>query len=190
MSNRVFNPSKLFGRRTVRGLVLTFLLTLVSTGTALAGPWQLGFAVGSGDLGSSEGPDLDLRGEFRVAKYLTDRFALEAQGLSASAVLDASLAAWMLNGVYDLRPDEKVVPYVMAGVGHARFTDVQFLSNQPSISEGGLAYQVGLGTHVYFGSARRLAWRLELSSLWEDTDLFDRDRHTSLVTGLTWTIGR
>ncbi len=190
MFNRVSTPSNTLGRRTLRGLILALLLTLVSTGTAFAGPWQLGFAVGSGDLGSSEGPDLDLRGEFRVAKYLTDRFALEAQAMSASAIFDASLAAWMLNGVYDLRPGEKVVPYVMAGAGHARFTDVQFLGNQPSVSEGGLAYQVGLGTHVYFGSARRLAWRLELSSLWEDTELFDRDRHTSLVTGLTWTIGR
>ena len=175
------------------------LALLIFLGSGLVNPtaaqmtdrrWEFGFALGSANLdSSSEDFDLDLRVDLRGGYIFSDRFELEAQLMSASAVLDASLNALMANAIFSFRPDERVVPYVLVGIGHSEIDDITLFGTEPDVSEGSAAFQIGVGSRFFVGAKRRMAVRLELSSLSIDTDLFESDRHTSLTAGLTWASG-
>ncbi len=152
--------------------------------------WEWGFSVGSANVdSSSEDFDLDLRVDFRGGYLFTDQFELEAQLIQADAVLDAQIRALMLNAVFNFRPDQSIVPYVLVGAGYSELDDINLFGSAPDLEEESGAYQVGVGSRFFLGQQRRMALRLELSSLWIDTDLFDGDRHTSLTAGLSWTVG-
>ena len=154
------------------------------------GQWEWGFSVGSANLDSSgEDFDLDIRIDFRGGYLFSDRFELEAQLMRADAPLDAQLSALMVNAVFNLQPDQTIVPYILVGGGYSRLEDVNLLGTAPDVNEDSAAFQVGFGSRFFVGAKRRMAFRLELSSLWLETDLFDGDRHTSLTAGLSWAVG-
>ena len=171
-------------------LFLVPVLSVPASAHMSEGQWQWGFSVGSANLDSSgEDFDLDVRIDFRGGYLFSDRFELEAQLMRAEAPLDAQLSALMVNAVFNLQPGQAIVPYVLVGGGYSRLEDVSLLGNTPDVDEDSAAYQIGFGSRFFVGAKRRMAFRLELSSLWLDTDLFDGDRHTSLTAGLSWTVG-
>lgn len=153
--------------------------------------WEVGFAVGSGNVDSSgEGFDLDFRADFRVGYIFSDHFELEVQVVRATAApFDGQLSTVMLNGVFSFQPNQTIVPYVLVGGGYSELDDVSFLGTGLDVKEEAGDYQVGVGCRFFVGEGRRMAVRLELSSLWVDTDLFASNRHTSLTAGLSWALG-
>jgi opacity protein-like surface antigen len=179
-----------------RFVVTTLLTCAVTVAVALpaqaqvsAGQWEVGFDVGSANLTSNDDDfDLDLRTDVRGGYFFTDAFELEAQVMRADAVLDATLSTAMIDGVFNFRTDKAIVPYALVGVGFSNVEDVNLFGSDTS--EDGTAFQLAVGSRFFVGEAKRLAVRVELSSLWVDTDLFDRDRYTSLTGGLTWVLGR
>ena len=178
------------------GSIALFLFLVAGRSTPAAAQmtdrqWEWGFSIGSANLGSSnEDFDLDVRFDLRGGYIFSDHFELEAQLTQASAPLDAHLSALMLNAVYSFRPDQTIVPYLLVGGGYSKLDDISLFGTAPDVDEESAAYQAGIGSRFFVGAKRRMAVRLELSSLWLDTDLFDSDRHTSLTAGLSWTVGK
>lgn len=166
---------------------LALALTLAGSADADDSLWDIGFGFGSAGVGNDS--DLELRAEFRTAYRFTDHFGLEGEIVRARAVLDSSLDAFLVNGVFELRPGRAVEPYVLGGLGAARLEDYELFSST-STSNDGAAFQVAVGTRVFFGQAKRVGARMELSSLWEATDVFGTGQHTSLTAGMTWRLGR
>ena len=158
------------------------------TGLGRGGRWEAGLDLGSAGLSSSPA-DLETRVSLRLGYHVSRRFGVEGQLIGAAAVLDATLRAWMINGVFELRPDQAIAPYLLAGVGYAELEDVA-LFNGPTIGRDGAAVQAGVGSRFFFGDARRIGLRAELTSLWENTDVFSRGRYTSLSLGIAWRFGR
>lgn len=151
--------------------------------------WEVGFGVGSSGLSSNDDLDLDFRTEGRGGYFFSDLFELELQLSQADAILDASLDSYMLNGVFNFRTDQRVVPYVLVGAGYTEIDDFSFLGVGPDLSDSASAFQVGVGSRFFLGSAGRMAIRAELSNQWADSDLFDDDQFTSLTVGLSWALG-
>ncbi len=172
--------------------MLIFLFPALPASAQIADrQWEWGFSVGSANVSNSgEDFDLDFRIDFRGGYIFSDHFELEAQLIQASAPLDAALGALMINGVFNLRPDQKAVPYFLVGGGYSKIDDINFLGTAPGIEDESAAYQLGFGSRFFVGEKRKMAVRLELSSLWIDTDTFDGDQHTSLTAGLSWMIGQ
>lgn len=171
--------------------LLIFLVPAVPASAQIADhQWEWGFSVGSANIDSSgEDFDLDFRVDFRGGYIFSDHFQLEAQLIQANAPLDASLGALMINGVFNLRSDQTVVPYFLVGGGYSKTDDINFLGSAPGVEDESAAFQLGFGSRFFVGAKRQMAVRLELSSLWLDTDAFDGDQHTSLTAGLSWVIG-
>ena len=126
----------------------------------------------------------------RGGYYFNPRFALEGQLTRAVGIFDSTLDTLMVNAVFELRPGQAFAPYLLVGAGAARLEDYQFLSSDPSVSSDGAAFQAAVGGRYYFGEDRRMGVQVELSRLEENTDVFDREGHTSLTAGMTWKLGR
>lgn len=174
-------------------LVALFLLCAAAPASAQLADrrWELGFAVGSANIeSSSEEFDLDFRSELRGALTVSRHLQLEAQLMRADALLDASLNAALGNVVINFRPQQRVSPYALAGLGYSELEDIDFLGLGPDRDEDGLAYQAAVGSRFFVGDEGRMAIRLELSSLWLNDIPFSQDRFTSLTAGLTWSFGR
>ena len=176
-------------RRGLVLLVLAAVLTLPASAQMTDRQWELGFAVGTADItGDDEDFNLDLRGDFRTGYLFSDNFQLELQLIQADATLEAQLRAAMLNGVFNFRPESSVVPYFLVGAGAVNVDDISFFfASRPD--ESAEAFQVGFGSRFFVGDEKRMAVRLELSSLWVDLDTFQNDHHTSLTAGLSWMLG-
>ena len=176
-------------------LVLSMLVLLCSPAPAFAQMtdhrWEWGFALGTANLDSSnEDFDLDFRIDFRGGYLFSDTFQLEVQMIHADAALDAKLSALMLNAVFNFRPEAKVVPYLLLGGGYSELENVSLFGTAPALSERSGALQMGFGSRLFLGAKQRMAIRVELSSLWINTAVFESDRHTSLTLGLSWGLGR
>ncbi|MES1245172.1 MAG: outer membrane beta-barrel protein [Acidobacteriota bacterium] len=174
-------------------LTLTLIFGSLALGAApsqaqQAGNWELGFGLGATRFDSNldEDNETEVRQEIRGGYFLTDRFELEAQLSRADAVLGATFDAAMLNAVFNFGSSGA---YILAGAGAARLEDVPFsFEEKEGIEEQGLAVQAGIGTRLFFGSARRVAVRLEASVLSEEL-LEERGEHLSATAGLVWRIG-
>lgn len=156
-----------------------------------AGDFELGFGVGGTRFDDSfGGEDADYRTELRGGYFLNDVVELELQAARSVGVLDLSLDTALLNAVFNLRPAGSgiVVPYVLVGAGGARIENLSIFSEEDE-EETGLAYQAAIGSRFFFGQDARMAFRVELSTTFEDT-LDETNRHTSLTGGLLWRIGR
>ena len=58
----------------------------------------------------------------------------------------------------------------------------------PDVDDSGVAYQIGGGSRFFFGDKKRVAVRVELSVIDEDT--FDMtSTHVGLTGGFTWRLG-
>jgi opacity protein-like surface antigen len=155
---------------------------------------EIGFGVGQSDVGSdSTGVDsaqfLGVRGGY----HLTNQWQVEGMLSSASengdvsgTDVDTTMRVIMVNGVMNFHPRKKeLVPYVMAGIGRA---DVEVDSGGTTGSDNSIAYQVGGGTRIYFGKAKRTAFRADLSLL-KETTFDDSSTITTVTAGVTWKLG-
>ena len=162
--------------------------------TSGSGGGEIGFGFGQSDVSSdSTGIDsaqfLGVRGGYNLNK----QFEVEGQLSSASengdisgTSVDTTMRVLMVNGVYNFYPAKKeVVPYVMAGVGRA---DAEVSASGSSVSDNSVAYQVGGGTRIFFGKAKRAAFRMDLSLL-HDTTFNDSTTSKTLTAGLTFKLG-
>jgi len=155
---------------------------------------EIGFGIGQANVGSdSAGIDtaqfLGVRGGYHINKQwqIEGQYASSSEGGSISGTsVDTTMRVLMVNGVMNFHPRKKdLVPYVMAGIGKA---DVEVDSGAVSVSDNSLAYQIGGGTRIYFGKAKRMAFRGDLSLL-RDTTFNDSSTSTTVTAGLTWNLG-
>jgi hypothetical protein len=104
----------------------------------------------------------------------------------AGTDVDTTMRVIMVNGVMNFHPRKKELePYVMAGIGRA---DVEVDAGGTTGSDNSIAYQVGGGTRIYFGKAKRTACRADLSLLKENT-FVDSSTITTVTAGVTWKLG-
>ena len=97
----------------------------------------------------------------------------------------------MVNVVYGLNEGRRTQPYVLGGIGSARFQRTLgpfFGGPRVRIDEDGFAYQAGIGSRFAFTRSGRFGGRLELSVLQEDS-LGDAT-HVIGSAGLIFTVGR
>ncbi len=147
--------------------------------------FDLGFTNFDSDVTNEDGTNLGLRGGY----HFTRLFELEGQvaGYAAEeAGVDIGLGVFLVNAVFSFHPRGTIVPYVLAGVGQATLEfDIPGLG---TVDDDGRAFQVAAGARLFFGARKKVAVRIELSSLQERT--FDESsRHGSLNVGFTWRIG-
>ena len=175
-----------------RALVFTLtILFLLAAGAAQA-QWTVGFNVGSAEVSGSDS-NLEFRSDARGGYSFHTKFGVEAEVLHARGVLNDDLDAVLVNGIFELGRERAFSPYVLLGIGAARVSDqglfdIDFHGDRYDSKEGA-AFQAAVGARYYFGRARTVGLRLELSTLVENTDVFDDDQHTSLSAGMTWRFG-
>ena len=179
-------------------LLSCFFATLVSPVAAGIGQGngEIGFGFGFMDFDSNINAETGGRFEIRGGYHFTNLFQLEGQVLSANVTdfeapgysfQNTSMAAFLVNGVFNFGNSKVTVPYVLGGVGRVGVLDVATDSGV-GFDEDGPAFQVAGGVRLFFGKSKRAAVRLELSVLHENT--FDESsNHTSLTVGFTWRLG-
>jgi len=89
--------------------------------------------------------------------------------------------------VFNFHPSNKsIVPYVLGGIGAATLTFD--LDPGPKTDDSGVAYQVAGGSRFFFGMKKRVAVRVEVSVIRENT--FDTNsQHIGVTGGFTWRLG-
>jgi opacity protein-like surface antigen len=164
-----------------------------SSSTANTG--EIGFEVAQADVNNSDatGSDsaqfLGVRGGY----HLTDQFQVEGQIASSSengdvagTSVDSTMRLYMVNGVMNFHPRNKeFMPYVMAGIGRA---DVSVDASGLSVSDNGVAYQIGGGTRIFFGKSKTMAFRADLALLKENS-FSESTTFTTVSAGITWKLG-
>jgi len=178
-------------------VILGLLLMLLCTIPAAAGPpgrGELGLDFGVTGIDSDLGGRSGLRLSFRGGYHFNRRFELEGRIGNAthsqtgswvrSWDVDTYLVTALVSGVLSFPSKaDRFVPYLQAGIGRA-FLDLGLFRPDDS----GDAYEVAAGGRVYFGEARRNAFRFEVSRL--VADLFGVDgEFDSLAFGFCWRVG-
>jgi opacity protein-like surface antigen len=154
---------------------------------------ELGFDFGYAHFDSDVSDKGAARFNFRGGYCFTKLFELEGEGVGIVSQdtgfpdVTTALSVDFVNAVFNFHPSNKaVVPYVLVGVGHAT---LEFdLDPGPDVDDSGVAYQLAGGSRFFFGDKKRVAVRVELSLIDEDT--FDEtSTHVSLTGGFTWRLG-
>ena len=101
--------------------------------------------------------------------------------------VDATLLTLHLNGIFNFHVDDEVVPYALLGVGVAKVEFENLFGFDVDDNSG--SAQVGGGSRFFLGRQKKVAARVELSFLREDTFDFDEAVHVNLVGGFTWRLG-
>ncbi len=152
------------------------------------GDGEIGFDYGTTDYDSNTGLDssdsLSLRGGY----FMTRMFEIEGQFINSDESTfggNVDMDFLMVNGVFNFRPREEIIPYFRVGLGRA---NVEVSGPGFNVDDSSLAYQFGGGTRFFFGKSKRAAIRLDLSFVNEDT--FDQSStHTTFAGGFTWRLG-
>ena len=160
-------------------------LALISPPAAAEG-WEVGFGIGGVDIDDNLQGDSDYIADVRFGYFLTDRFEVEGQALRAPNVFDVRLTAFLVNAVYNFRPDRATIPYLLVGIGTIDVKGGPLY--QGSTSDDGFAYQLGVGSRFLVGSGKRFALRLEVSALGEET-FGESSVHPRFSGGMTWRFG-
>lgn len=170
--------------RTRRALWLALVLGLaLLPATASAGDFELGFGFANVEFDDNIGGDSDFGFDLRAGYFLTERFELELEYMSATAIFDADLTTVTLNAVFNFKTGGSFVPYVLVGAGQAHLGRGSLFGS--SFGDDGTAYKAGVGARLYFGRSKHASFRLELAALGEDT--FDESsNHGILFAGLGW----
>ncbi|SRR6266571_1699270 len=181
-----------------RALSITLCLAL-----AFATPALAGLDAKNGEIGFDFGythfdPDVSDRGAFRLnlvrGGYCFNKlFELEGEGVGIASedtgAVDVmtTLGIDFVNGVFNFHPSNKgIVPYILVGIGAATLTFD--LDPGPKVDDNGVAYQIAGGSRFFFGMKKRVAVRVELSVINENT--FDEtSTHYSVTGGFTWRLG-
>ncbi len=185
--------------RRIAGLALVTIAMPATAALAAepAGYGELGFDVGFADLDSRLANESGGRAAFRGGYQFTPVFGFEGQlfALYADGIENAydpgadevTLGVGMMNFVLSVPTRSNVVPYVLVGAGRARAEyDAGWFEN--GVDDSGLAWQAAAGAKLYFRPARRMALRVEVSRLREDT-FEDWKTHYGFTAGLTWRLG-
>ncbi len=173
-------------------VVLLFGYAAAAGAQFTTGSWEIGFGSGGVELDGKIKDDSDVRFEFRGGYFLTDHFEVEGQIGHSGTGLSPTVDTVFVNGVYNFRTAKAVVPYVLAGLGHARVEDTRLFFGPVRIggeSDESFAYQAGIGSRFFFGDQRRVAARLELASFVEET-FGESSEHLTLTGGVSWKLGR
>ena len=181
------------------GLALALLALALSAAPPVAagmgkGNGEIGFDFGVTDLDTDYHHDDAAGVTIRGGHFLTDAVEIEGQlGAYASTDLvwsDVTLRTLMVDAVFNFRPNTSVMPYVLvgAGVANVEYDDWFDLLPGPSVDDDSAAFQAGGGSRFFFGKAKKVAVRLDLTFLKEET--FDRSStHARFTVGFTWRLG-
>jgi opacity protein-like surface antigen len=157
------------------------------------GDAELGVGYGSTDVDSDVGVDSMDHFTIRGGRLLNRMFELEGQFASASddqtvlgIGIDTKMNLYMVNGIWNFRPDHDVTPYFLVGMGLA---NVEVEVAGLSVDDSGVAYQVGGGSRFFFGESKRAAFRLDVALVSEES-FDDSSTHTNITGGFTWKLGR
>ncbi len=173
---------------------LLALLSLTATPPVAAqekGHFEIGLGLAALELDSKLGGDTGLGSEGRVGYFVTDRFQLEIQHTSASAILDGSFQVTTLNGLYYFGSNQRSFsPYGLLGVGRAevRLDDVIGFGVAGDATDDTLAFRAALGARVALGTSDRTSLRLEATALKEEA-FGDDATHIGLSSTFFWHLG-
>lgn len=169
-------------------VILSFAWAVPST--ADIGDTDAEVGVDVGLIDSDFSGDTEFRFGLRGGYFFTERFELEAQAWRAETEIpsfDVSLTAYLLNAVFNFHPRERIVPYVLVGAGRAE-SSADRIGPGRDLDFDSFAYQVAAGSRFFFSSGGRMAVRIELSMLFEETLDATRE-HLGLTAGLSWRLG-
>lgn len=180
-----------------RLLPVALCLALVGATPALAGldaeNGELGFDIGYAHFDSNVTDKGGARFNFRGGYCFTKHFQLEGQGVGMASEdtgfvdVTTSLGVDFVNAVFNFHPSNKqVVLYVLVGIGYATLTIDP--DPGPKVDDSGVAYQLAGGSRFFFGDKKRVAVRVEVSVIDEDTR-DETSTHVSLTGGFTWRLG-
>ena len=157
--------------------------------------FDFGYADFDNDLAGKNGARVTLRGGY----HFTDWFQIEGESVamgttetSAGIEIDTTIAAFLVNGVFDFHPGRgSVAPYVLGGLGLA--TVRVRLTPGERLEDTGGASQLAGGGRFFFGARKQVALRLEAGLMWHKTsDPIAPGRtfvEKNLTAGFTWRIG-
>lgn len=186
-------------RAALAGAALTLLTLAVGTTLPAAagmgkGNGEIGFDFGVTDLDADYHDDGAAGLTFRGGYFLTDVVEIEGQiGAYTSTDWvwsDVTLRTFMVDAVFNFRPNTSVMPYVLVGGGVANVEYDDWFDLLPglAVDDSSTAFQVGGGSRFFFGKAKKVAVRVELVFLSEKT--FDRSATpVRLTAGFTWRLG-
>ena len=152
------------------------------------GNGEIGFDYGNTNYDSNTGLDssdsLSLRGGY----FMTRMFEIEGQFINSDESTfggNVDMDFLMVNGVFNFRPREEIIPYFRVGLGRA---NVEVSAPGFNVDDSSVAYQFGGGSRFFFGKTKRAAFRVDLSFVTEDT--FDQSStHTTFAGGFSWRLG-
>jgi len=169
---------------TACGLLLALPTATAGIG---AGNWEVGFGLGPTEFDSEVTDDsgfyLDVRGGY----FFSDLFQLEGQVSDAGTdeeFVDISITSLFANAVFNFRPGKEIRPYVLVGVGSTTLEVEAF----GTVDDEAASYQAAVGSRFFVGARKKMAVRVELNAITEDT-FNERSTHFNLTAGLTWRIG-
>lgn len=190
MKSRTSIAQVLRRRTLVFGIASIVVFSLCSTAEAAKGTAEVGVDVGVTDLTDNGGNDSGTRFGLRGGYNFTPRWGLEGQAGRTSADeagADAKLSTLFVNGVFNFRPESRIEPYVLTGVGVAKLKLAA--PGLGRVDDSGEAFQVGAGSRFFVDDQRTLSLRVEVSRLRERT--FDQNTdYNNVTTGVTWKPGR
>lgn len=180
-----------------------WIIPAVALLLALSNPALASFDKGSGEVGvgfgmtefdsntfDETGTGFGVRGGYNISKL----FEVEGSLTRTSADdddpvfgnLELTATTVFVNGVFNFHPRPHIVPYALVGLGT---TDVEVEDSSSSVDDSSTAFQFGGGSRFFFGKEKRVAARVEVAWISEDT--FDQgSTHTTFVGGLTWKLGK
>src|SRR5438445_680954 len=161
-------------RLVILGAILVLAASAPATAGVGSGNGELGFDLGWTDFDSSVTNATGGRAVFRGGYHITDLFELEGHiGCSAATDtslgfdVDIALCTSLVDAVFNFRNRSgNIVPYVLGGIGSARSEEKAL---GLSVTSDASAYQFAAGIRFFVGSNKKMAWRVEASSLTETT---------------------
>ena len=181
------------------GIALALLALVLSMALPAAagmgkGDGEIGFDFGVTDLDTDYSQDEAAGLTFRGGVFITDLVEIEGQlaAYTASNLYSShvTLKTLMVDAVFNFRPNTSVMPYVLVGTGIANVDYDRWWDDLPShvIDDSSIAFQAGGGSRFFFGKAKKVAVRVDLTVLNEKT--FERSATPARFTvGFTWRLG-
>jgi len=157
------------------------------------GDWEIAVDFGLTDWDSNVSQDdSGSRYGVRVGRFITDHFELELQYIeqeAGEAGVAIESSSFFVNGSWNFYPNDHLGLYTLLGLGSTD-VDVEFSDRGRLFraSDDGFAFQAGIGFRFFFGDEDRGNFRLELTSLTEDS-FSNTSSHLSLTAGLGWRLG-
>ncbi len=157
------------------------------------GDWEVAVDFGLTDWDRNvSNDDSGTRLGIRAGRFMTDHFELELQYFEMEADeagVDITSSNLFVNGTWNFYPNQRLGLYTLLGLGSTD-VDVEFSDRGQLFraSDSGFAFQAAIGLRFFFADEDRGNFRLELSSLTEDS-FSATSSHLSLTAGVGWRFG-